>query len=50
MRPELAADPRALKRFAQEAEAAMGLIHPNLVPVYAQGFTEGGAPYLVMEY
>jgi serine/threonine protein kinase len=50
VRPELAADPRALKRFTQEAEAAMGLLHPNLVPVYAQGVTEGGAPYLVMEY
>ena len=50
VRPELAADPRALKRFEQEAEAAMGLIHPNLVPVYGQGMTGDGAPYLVMEY
>jgi len=50
VRPELAADPRALKRFEQEAEAAMGLIHPNLVPVYGQGVTADGAPYLVMEY
>ncbi|MBS1999619.1 MAG: serine/threonine protein kinase [Cyanobacteria bacterium SZAS LIN-2] len=50
VRPELAADPRALKRFEQEAEAAMGLIHPNLVPVYGQGITGDGAPYLVMEY
>jgi serine/threonine protein kinase len=50
VRQELATDPRALKRFEQEAEAAMGLIHPNLVPVYAQGMTGDGAPYLVMEY
>jgi serine/threonine protein kinase len=50
VRPELATDERALKRFEQEAEAAMGLLHPNLVPVYGQGMTEAGAPYLVMEY
>ncbi len=50
VRPELATDERALKRFEQEAEAAMGLLHPNLVPVYGQGVTADGAPYLVMEY
>jgi len=50
VRPELATDERAVKRFEQEAEAAMGLLHPNLVPVYGQGVTADGAPYLVMEY
>jgi serine/threonine-protein kinase len=37
-------------RFAQEAEAASGLDHPNVVRVIDVGRSEGGLLYLVMDY
>ena len=43
------ANTEALKRFEREARAAAKLIHPNIVHAYDAG-TQGGVPYLVMEY
>jgi serine/threonine-protein kinase len=50
IRPELASDPRLLRRFEREAHAAASLTHPNTVEVFDFGRTEGGAFYYVMEY
>lgn len=50
LRPELATDQAALKRFEQESRALSDLNHPNIVAVFASGKTESGAPYLVMDY
>lgn len=46
----IAADSNVVSRFSQEAKAAGGLSHQNLVGVNDFGFTPAGAPYLVMEY
>ncbi len=43
-----AADPSALRRFAQEARAAGALSHPNLLAVFDVG-EERGIPYVVTE-
>jgi eukaryotic-like serine/threonine-protein kinase len=40
-------DPRQLRRFEIEAQAAAALEHPNIVPVFGYG-NEGGVPYLAM--
>lgn len=50
LRPELAADKGAVKRFEQEVTAAIELRHPNLVHVYSAGKTSDGIPYMVMNY
>jgi len=50
LKPELATDQAALKRFEQESRALSELNHPNIVAVFASGKTESGAPYLVMDY
>jgi serine/threonine-protein kinase len=47
---ELAANPVNVKRFQQEVEATSKLNHPNLVTVYDSGVTDGGVPYLIMDY
>lgn len=44
----LARDPRRLARFRREAEAAAGLRHPNIVPVFAVGEAAGTA-FFAME-
>jgi len=46
----LCQDKRNLERFENEIKASMTLSHPNLVTVYKQGITSGGAPYLLMDY
>ncbi|WP_395736562.1 serine/threonine-protein kinase [Prosthecobacter sp.] len=38
------------ERFKHEAEAMARLSHPNIVPVYDAGETEGGLLYFVMEF
>ncbi|MBY0547420.1 MAG: serine/threonine-protein kinase [Candidatus Obscuribacterales bacterium] len=43
-------DELSLRRFEVEAKAGGQLSHPNLVGVFDYGFTDDGAPYLVMEY
>jgi eukaryotic-like serine/threonine-protein kinase len=48
--PELAARPEILRRFENEARAAGGLEHPNLVAVIDLGRSADGSPYLVMEF
>jgi eukaryotic-like serine/threonine-protein kinase len=46
--PEFASSADRLHRFEQEARAAGGLNHPNLVTIHDLG-TESGVPYIVME-
>src|SRR5450432_1236277 len=41
-------DPDRLRRFVQEAQAAVALNHPNILAVHRFGTFEG-APYLVSE-
>ncbi|MBI5759919.1 MAG: serine/threonine protein kinase [Planctomycetales bacterium] len=49
MRPELLKDEIHLKRFRQEAMAAGGLVHPNIVQVYTVG-DEAGTHFIAQEY
>ncbi len=48
LRPGLADDPEARRRFQIEAESAARLRHPNIVQVYDVG-ESGGQAYVVME-
>jgi serine/threonine protein kinase len=41
MAPELALDERFRERFAREAELAMSLEHPNVIPIHDAGEVEG---------
>jgi Tol biopolymer transport system component/predicted Ser/Thr protein kinase len=47
--PEKMADPQRKRRFAQEARAASGLSHPNIITIYEIDQAEG-ADFIVMEY
>jgi serine/threonine protein kinase len=49
IRPERLDDPRVLRCFLDEAEAAARLSHPNVVSVYDAGATAGSC-FLAMEY
>lgn len=49
MRPELAANPVALKRFKAEAERVARLTHANIVQIYAIG-EANGLHYMALEY
>jgi eukaryotic-like serine/threonine-protein kinase len=49
LREEMLSDDVHLKRFEQEAKAAGGLNHPNIVQVYTIGH-EGGVHYIAQEY
>ncbi len=44
------ADERARVRFVREAQAAAGITHDNVVPVYAVASPPDSPPYLVMQY
>jgi hypothetical protein len=46
--PQLAANPKALRRFKREAQAAAAVNHPNVITIHAVSEQEG-MPYLVME-
>lgn len=50
LKQELTADPINVKRFQQELKAASLINHPNVLPIYDNGVTDDGRPYLVMEY
>jgi len=47
---ELAANGEALLRFHREAEITSTLGHPHIITVFDFGTTDGGQPFLVMEY
>ena len=47
VRPELADDPRFIRRFEAEAQVVARLEHPNIVPVY-DCWREPGVAYVVM--
>ncbi len=49
MSPELALDQRFRERFSREAELAMSLEHPNVVPIHDAGDIDGRL-YLAMRY
>src|SRR5262245_37127178 len=49
LKPELAANASALKRFRSEAESAARINHANIVQVYAIG-EHDGVNYMAMEY
>lgn len=42
------ADSHQLERFQREVQAAAGVRHDHLIPVYSTGRTTAGRPYLVM--
>jgi serine/threonine protein kinase len=48
--PRLAGSAEALRRFDTEAKAAARIKSRHAVAVYDHGVTEGGQPYIVMEY
>ncbi len=50
LHPELAADEKAVQRFQREARAAGATGHEHIVEILDLGYTEDGAPFLVMEY
>jgi eukaryotic-like serine/threonine-protein kinase len=49
LRDSAALDPRRLRRFQVEAQAAASLRHPHIVPVFATG-SEDGIAYYAMQY
>ena len=50
LRAEASAASEALLRFQREAKVTSALQHPNIVQVIDFSTTEGGQPYLVMEF
>ena len=49
LRPRLATDPIAVKRFLREAEFGARVVHPNVVRTYDFG-ESGGVQYLALEW
>lgn len=50
MNSELAGEAVALRRFADEAEAACSMTHGNIAAVYSHGLTHENVPFLCMDY
>jgi PAS domain S-box-containing protein len=50
LHPFLHGNLKLVKQFQQEAEAASGLIHPNIVTVFDFGISKSGEPFLVMDH
>jgi serine/threonine-protein kinase len=50
LHPQLASDEKAVQRFQREARAAGATGHEHIVEILDLGYTDDGAPYLVMEY
>lgn len=50
LRPRLAHDPIAVKRFFREAEYGARVNHPNIVRTYDFGEADGGVRYLALEW
>lgn len=50
LRPELADDPIAVKRFEREAQSAARITHQNVCAIHRVGRTPKGVPFIVMEY
>ena len=50
MRPQLATDADAVRRFGAEAENASRIAHPNVAAIYDFGETPEGLVYLAMEF
>ena len=44
------ASPDRVRRFRQERQILAGLAHPRIARLFDGGYTDAGAPYLVMEY
>ncbi|MEQ8764694.1 MAG: bifunctional serine/threonine-protein kinase/formylglycine-generating enzyme family protein [Planctomycetota bacterium] len=49
LRGGAAFDPREIRRFQREAEVAGALHHPNIIPIYSFGETDG-VYYIAMEF
>ena len=50
LRPELAADEHARRRFQREAQSAARVAHPSVATVYRIGHFEDGVPFIVQQY
>src|SRR5436305_981092 len=50
LRGKYAKNEEFVKHFRREARSAASLNHPNIVPVYDQGCSEGETYYIAMEY
>jgi hypothetical protein len=50
IKPARLGDPDSLRRFLQEAEVTARLEHPGVVPIYALGTDESGAPCYAMRF
>jgi serine/threonine protein kinase len=43
-------DAQLCHRFEKEARLAASMTHPNIIPVYSVGQSQGGQPYIAMAY
>jgi serine/threonine-protein kinase len=50
LHPHYAQQSMVVARFQREAEAASGIVHPNVVDVFDVGYAPDGRPYLVSEF